>query len=74
MKISYQSGEGHTTLEQLSDAEVSAKFTELTSRGFRAFASTDLAEPVGPVKTVEEAFKMDPVPDELYFIAPLQGG
>lgn len=72
MVVSYQSHEGHTTLRDLSEAEVDAKFAELTERGFRGFASTSLAEPVGPLKTADEARKLEA--EEIYFIAPLQGG
>jgi hypothetical protein len=69
--ISYQSHQGHTTLTDLTDQEVEVKFRELTGQRYRAFASTSLAEPVGPFKTLEE------VPadtKELYFVAPLEGG
>jgi hypothetical protein len=72
MVIKYQSAEGHTILEGLTDLEVTRKFRELTMSGFTAFADTRLAEPVGPIKTVEEA--RDLGAEELFFIAPLQGG
>lgn len=72
MKLSFQSHEGHTVLEGLSDAEVDAKFAELTKTGHRGFASTGLAEPVGPIKSVDEARAVNA--DEVYMIAPLAGG
>lgn len=71
MVISYQSKEGHTTLTDLSDAEVAQKFRELTSRGFRAFADTRVDEPVGPIKNFGEVPAQT---EELLFIAPLAGG
>jgi hypothetical protein len=70
--ISYQSAEGHTTLAGLTDAEVDAKFAELTKEGYRGFASTDLEAPVGPVKSAAEARQMGAA--ELYMIAPFVGG
>jgi hypothetical protein len=72
MVISYQSSEGHTTLTDLSDAEVEKKFRELTRLGFRGFARIDLADPVGPVKSVREV--RDLGSEEIYMIAPLAGG
>jgi hypothetical protein len=72
MKLSFQSHEGHTVLEDLTDAEVDAKFAELTEKGYRGFASTGLDEPVGPLKSVDEARAAKA--DEVYMIAPLAGG
>ena len=72
MKLSYQSHEGHTVLTDLSPAEVDSKFAELTRQGFRGFASKDGGEPTGPIATVDEA--RDAQADEVYMIAPLQGG
>lgn len=72
MKLSFQSHEGHTTLTELSDAEVDAKFAELTKQGYRGFASTGLEDPVGPIKSVDEARAVNA--DEVYMIAPLAGG
>ena len=72
MVIHYQSQEGHTTLTDLSDEQVREMFTILTVQGFRPFASTSLAEPVGPVKSIDEAEAMGA--EELHFIAPMTGG
>jgi len=72
MKLSFQSHEGHTTLTDLSDAEVDAKFAELTKTGYRGFAKVGLEDPVGPIKTVDEARAVEA--DEVYMIAPLAGG
>lgn len=72
MVISYQSVQGHTTLLKLTDEQVNQKFDELTRQGYRAFADTRVAEPVGPIKTIEEARALNP--DELLFVAPLTGG
>lgn len=71
MKISYQSSEGHTTLTDLTDREVRAKFRELTRSGYRAFAGTGLDDSAGPVKCYEE---IPQDTEELFFIAPLVGG
>ena len=71
MTISYQSAEGHTVLNDLSDAEVAARFDELTRSGYRAFADTKIDDPVGPIKTLTD---VPPDTQELYFIAPLVGG
>ncbi len=72
MKLSFQSHEGHTTLTDLSDAQVDAKFAELTRQGFRGFAGKTLEEAAGPIKSVDEARAVDA--DEVFMIAPLQGG
>lgn len=72
MKLSYQSHEGHTTLTDLSDAEVDSKFAELTKQGFRGFAGATLEEASGPIKSVDEARAAQA--DEVFMIAPLQGG
>lgn len=72
MRLSYQSAHGHTVLDNLTDKEVEAKFNELTLQGFRGFASTDLDEPVGPLKTIDEAREAQAT--EVYMIAPLVGG
>lgn len=71
MKISYQSGEGHTTSQELSDAQVRREFDRLTGQGYRAFAGTPLTDGEGPVKRVED---IPAGTKELYFIAPLVGG
>jgi hypothetical protein len=72
MRLSYQSREGHTVLDNLTDAEVEARFKEMTKQGYRGFASTGLEEPVGPIKTIQEA--RDVQAEEVYMIAPLVGG
>lgn len=72
MKLSFQSSQGHTVLDNLTDAEVDAKFAEKTKQGYRGFASTGLADPVGPIKSVDEARAAQA--DEVYMIAPLVGG
>jgi hypothetical protein len=72
MKFSYQSVNGHTVLDNLSDAEVEAKFNEMTTQGYRGFAGTGLDDPVGPLKTFEEARAAKA--EEIYMIAPLVGG
>jgi hypothetical protein len=72
MDISYQSSKGHTTLTGLSDAEVEAKFAEMTAAGFAAFADTKIDEPVGPIRSVAEAHELGA--KEIYMTAPLQGG
>lgn len=72
MRFSFQSHEGHTVLDDLTDTEVDAKFAELTQQGYRGFASTGLDEPVGPLKSVDEARAAKA--DEVYMIAPLAGG
>jgi hypothetical protein len=72
MRIAYQSNKGHTVLDDLTDAEVDAKFTEMTQKGYRGFASTGLEDPVGPIKSVQEA--RDAQAEEIYMIAPLVGG
>jgi hypothetical protein len=72
MKLSFQSHEGHTTLTDLSDAEVDAKFAELTRTGHRGFATVAGDEPTGPIKSVDEARRLNA--DEVFMIAPLQGG
>jgi hypothetical protein len=72
MRISYQSAQGHTVLDRLTDEEVETKFNELTKQGYRGFASTDLEQPVGPLKTIQEAREAQA--DEVYMIAPLVGG
>lgn len=72
MRISYQSQSGHTVLDNLTDAEVDAKFEEMTRQGYRGFADTGLADPVGPIKSVNEAREAQA--EEVYMIAPLVGG
>lgn len=71
VKISYQSAEGHTTLQDLSDAEVRTGFNVLTRQGYRAFAGTSLDVPAGPVRSFKD---IPPGTEEIYFIAPLVGG
>lgn len=71
MQLSYQSKEGHTTLTDLSPAEVRTKFDELISYGYAAFADTRVDLPVN-VKSVEEAEELKA--REIFFRAPMQGG
>lgn len=72
MILSYQSAEGHTTLTDLTDEQVKEKFEEMTSRGYRGFAGTTLANASGPVRSFEEAAASGAT--EIYMIAPLIGG
>ena len=60
--------DGRREAESLKDRILA----ELTKQGFRGFAGATLEEAAGPIKSVDEARAAEA--DEVFMIAPLQGG
>jgi hypothetical protein len=74
MILEFQSREGHTTVEHLTDAEVDRRFRQLISEGRRAYIETSLDRlaPHDFIGTVEEARRRGA--RKVFFTGAMSGG
>ena len=74
MQLEIQSIKGHTVIteQEMTDAEMRAKFDELISLGYAPFADTKIDDPV-QVKSYDEAAE-DPKVRSIFLVGPQEGG